>query len=284
MTDDLTTKPPSWNERLRQFFTIAPKNSEQLLQLLREAHEDDALDRDSLRMIEGVLQVEEMRVDEIMIPRSEMVVIPKDAEFSTILTIVSKSGHSRFPVISDTKDEVIGILLAKDLLSYQPENASDKFIVKEYLRPAGFVPESKRLSILLHEFRKNRQHIAIVVDEYGGVSGLVTIEDVLEQIVGDIEDEHDIDKDLFIRRHKDNSYTVKATTPIDEFNHFFNTELPDEEFDTIGGLVLKGFGHLPKRKESIHIHGIPFIVLRANNRRIQLLQTTINIKDPETEK
>lgn len=279
MTDEITPKPLKWTERLRKFFTLIPKNSDQFLQLLREVHEYDALDLDSLRMIEGVLQVAEMRVDEIMISRAEMVVIPKDAQYDDILTTVIKSGHSRFPVIGDSKDEVLGILLAKDLLSHKPEEGGDKFSLKDILRPTVFVPESKRLNILLHEFRKSRQHIAVVVDEYGGVSGLVTIEDVLEQIVGDIEDEHDIDKDLYIRRHKDNSYSVKATTPIDEFNHFFHTHLPDEEYDTIGGLVLKGFGHLPKRKESVHIEGIPFTVLRANSRRIQLLQTTLVVKD-----
>jgi len=285
MTDDSTTNVLSWRERFKQFFTFTPKNIDQILQLLREAHEEDTLDPDSLRMIEGVLQVARMRVDEIMIPRSEMVVIPKEAAFEEILNTVIKSGHSRFPVISDSKDEVLGILLAKDLLSQKPDDPSARFSLKELLRPTVFVPESKRLNMLLHEFRKNRQHIAIVVDEYGGVSGLITIEDVIEQIVGDIEDEHDVEKDLFIRRHKDNSYTIKATTPIETFNHFFNTTLPDEEFDTIGGLVLKGFGHLPKRKESIHIQGIPFTVLRANNRRIQLLQTTLVVqtKNQDTE-
>lgn len=268
-----------WIERIRKFLTPIPKNPEAFLLLLRDAYENNAFDLNSLKMIEGVLQVAEMRVDEIMIPRSEMVVVPKDAEFDDILSIVIRSGHSRFPVIGDSKDEVLGILLAKDLLSHKPGDETDKFSLKDILRPTVFVPESKRLNILLHEFRKSRQHIAVVVDEYGGVSGLITIEDVLEQIVGDIEDEHDVDKDLYIRRHKDNSYSVKAATPIEEFNQFFHTHLSDEEFDTIGGLVLKGFGHLPKRKESIHIEGIPFTVLRANNRRIQLLQTTLVVQD-----
>lgn len=279
MNDSTDSKPRRWTERIRKFFTRIPKNSDQFLQLLREVYDQNGLELDSVRMIEGVLQVGEMRVDEIMISRSDMIVVPKDALYNEILPIVIKSGHSRFPVIGDSKDEVIGILLAKDLLTHTPEDGPDKFSLKDILRPTVFVPESKRLNVLLHDFRKSRQHIAVVVDEYGGVSGLVTIEDVLEQIVGDIEDEHDIDKDLFIRRHKDNSYSVKATTPIEEFNHFFHTQLPDEEFDTIGGLVLKGFGHLPKRKESIHIEGIPFTVLRANSRRIQLLQTTLVVND-----
>lgn len=279
MTNNISLLKKNLTERIKKFFNPVPKNSDQFLQLLREVHEQNGLDLDSVRMIEGVLQVGEMRVDEIMISRSEMIVVPKDAEYDEILPIVIKSGHSRFPVIGDSKDEVIGILLAKDLLAHKREEGADKFSLKDILRPTVFVPESKRLNILLHDFRKSRQHIAVVVDEYGGVSGLVTIEDVLEQIVGDIEDEHDIDKDLFIRRHKDNSYSVKATTPIEEFNQFFHTQLPDEEFDTIGGLVLKGFGHLPKRKESIHIEGIPFTVLRANSRRIQLLQTTLVVDD-----
>lgn len=261
----------SWSERISQLFSGKPQNREQLITLLRHLQQKDLIDADSLRMIEGVLQVSEMCVSEIIIPRAEMVVIPKDAHFEEISSIVIKSGHSRFPVIGENKDEVVGILLAKDLLEYQ---TNERFSLKDILRPPVFIPESKRLNILLHEFRKNRQHIAIVVDEYGGVSGLITIEDVLEQIVGDIEDEHDIDKDTPIRKHKKNYYSIKAITPIEEFNEFFNVNLKDDEFDTIGGLVSKSFGHLPKRGETITIEGIPFTVLRANNRRIQLLQTT----------
>jgi magnesium and cobalt transporter len=274
----------SWIERFKKLFTVIPKNREELLAWLREMNTHNAIDLDSLRMIEDVIQVSDMHVNEIMIPGSEMIVIPKDAEFEEILRIVIRSGHSRFPVIGDTKEEVIGIMLAKDLLVYTLEDISEKFSLRDILRPVVFVPESKRLNILLHEFRKSHQHIAIVVNEYGEVNGLVTIEDVLEQIVGNIEDEYDIDKDLYIRRHKDDSYSVKATTPIEEFNRYFHTQLPDEEFDTIGGLVLKGFGHLPKRKESIHIEGIPFTVLRANSRRIQLLQTTLVISEEPSKK
>lgn len=265
----------SWSERISQMLSNKPQNREQLITLLRNLQQKDLIDADSLRMIEGVLQVSEMCVSEIIIPRAEMVVIPKDALFEEILPIVIKSGHSRFPVIGENKDEVIGILLAKDLLEHHSER-NERFSLKDILRPPVFIPESKRLNILLHEFRKNRQHIAIVVDEYGGVSGLITIEDVLEQIVGDIEDEHDIDKDVPIRKHKKNYYSIKAITPIEEFNEFFNTHLRDDEFDTIGGLVSKSFGHLPKRGETITIDGVPFTVLRANNRRIQLLQTTFS--------
>lgn len=273
--DEVCETSSSWLKRISQALSKSPKSREQLIHLLREAQRLGSLDADSLRMIEGVLQVSEMCVSEIMLPRSEMIVIHKDATYEEILPIAIKSGHSRFPVIGENKDEVIGILLAKDLLNYRLDEESERFSMKDFLRPAVFIPENKRLGILLNEFRKSRNHIAIVVDEYGGVSGLVSIEDVLEQIVGDIEDEHDVDKDVYIRKHKENAYSVKAITPIEEFNHFFNTQLKDDEYDTIGGLVLQGFGHLPKRGETITIEGISFKVLRANSRRIQVLQTTL---------
>lgn len=277
MTDDENKgdHSPSFFERVSSAFAAKPKSRAQLLTLLRQAQHSELLDNDSLRMIEGVMQVAEMSVSEIMIPRAEMVVVPKDATLSEILPIAIKSGHSRFPVIGENKDEVVGILLAKDLLNFYLEGNTERFSIKEILRPVVFIPENKRLNILLNEFRKNRNHIAIIVDEYGGVSGLVSIEDVLEQIVGEIEDEHDIDRDVYIRKHKDGYYSIKAITPIEDFNDFFQTELKDDEFDTIGGLVLQGLGHLPKRGESIMIENIPFTVLRANSRRIQLLQTTL---------
>lgn len=277
MTDDENKgdHSPSFFERVSSAFAAKPKSRAQLLTLLRQAQHSELLDNDSLRMIEGVMQVAEMSVSEIMIPRAEMVVVPKDATLSEILPIAIKSGHSRFPVIGENKDEVVGILLAKDLLNFYLEGNTERFSIKEILRPVVFIPENKRLNILLNEFRKNRNHIAIIVDEYGGVSGLVSIEDVLEQIVGEIEDEHDIDRDVYIRKHKDGYYSIKAITPIEDFNEFFQTELKDDEFDTIGGLVLQGLGHLPKRGESIMIENIPFTVLRANSRRIQLLQTTL---------
>ncbi len=269
--DNSQTNAPSWIKRLSSALSKNPKTREELLDLLRDI-QHDLLEPDSLRMIEGVLQVSQMSVSEIMISRAEMIVVQKDSPFDEILPIAVKSGHSRIPVIGENKDEVIGILMVKDLLLFTlqgPEN----FSLKEILRPAVFVPENKRLSVLLNEFRKNRNHIAIVVDEYGGVTGLVSIEDILEQIVGDIEDEHDVEKDVYIRQHKDNTYSIKAITPIGEFNTFFGTSLKDDEYDTIGGLVLQGFGHLPKRGETITIEEIPFKVLRANSRRIQVLQT-----------
>lgn len=277
MTDDenKSDPTPSLLERVSSAFAAKPKNRTQLLTLLRQAQQNQLLDLDSLRMIEGVMQVAEMSVSEIMIPRAEMVVVPKDAMLNEILPIALKSGHSRFPVIGENKDEVIGILLAKDLLNFYLEGNTERFSIKEILRPVVFIPENKRLNILLNEFRKNRNHIAVIVDEYGGVSGLVSIEDVLEQIVGEIEDEHDIDRDVYIRKHKDGYYSIKAITPIEDFNEFFGTNLKDDEYDTIGGLVLQGLGHLPKRGESIMIENIPFKVLRANSRRIQLLQTTL---------
>jgi magnesium and cobalt transporter len=277
MNDDevISDNSPSWLKRLGQALGKTPKTQEQLVEFLRDAQNLGVLSPDSLRMIEGVLQISQMCVGEIMLPRSEMVVIHKDASYEEILPIAIKSGHSRFPVIGENKDEVIGILLAKDLLIHPLEEDDERFSLKDILRPAVFVPENKPLGILLNEFRKNRNHIAMVVDEYGGVTGLVSIEDVLEQIVGDIEDEQDIYKDIYIRQHKDTTYSIKATTPIEEFNQYFNTQLKDDEFDTIGGLILKGFGHLPKRGETIKIEGIPFKILRANKRRIQLLQTTL---------
>ncbi len=274
--DDIAhSNPPSWLKRLSGALGKHPKTRDQLLELLRDP-QLNLIDPESLRMIEGVLQVAEMTVSEIMLPRAEMVVVNKDAPMDQILPITIKSGHSRFPVIGENKDEVIGILMAKDLLNYALAEEGMRFSLKDILRPAVFIPENKRLGALLNEFRKNKNHIAIVVDEYGGVTGLISIEDILEQIVGDIEDEHDVEKDVYIREHKDHTYSVKAITPIEEFNLFFGTTLKDDEYDTIGGLVLQGFGYLPKRGETITINEIPFKVLRANNRRIQVLQTVLS--------
>jgi magnesium and cobalt transporter len=267
--------PRSWLERLTTALLGEPKNRDQLIDLLRDAEHRALLDPDQLAMIEGVLQVSEMRVTEIMVPKTKMVVIQKDLAIEQILEEAINSGHSRFPVIGENRDEVVGILLAKDLLpiavEYQKTSFS-QFNLKELLRPALFIPESKRLDVLLKEFRNNRNHLAIVVDEYGGVVGCVTIEDVLEQIVGEIEDEHDTSENLSIRKYKNNQYSVKAITPIEEFNDYFKTHLSEEEFDTIGGVVMKEFGHLPKRGESISLEGLSFTVLRANRRRILLLR------------
>jgi magnesium and cobalt transporter len=264
----------SWMERIATVLLGEPKDRTHLINLLRDAEQREILDAEALKMIEGVLQVSEMRVNEVMVPRSEMVVVEKTSTLEEILPIIISSAHSRFPVIGDGKDEVIGILLAKDLLAYTTPGQQDNFNFKDILRPAIFIPESKRLDILLNEFRQSRNHLAIIVDEYGGVSGLASIEDVLEQIVGDIEDEYDTQDDVFIRQHKNHNYSVKAVTPIEQFNSYFNTKLDSNEFDTVGGLILKAFGRLPKRGESIIIEDIPFKVLRASNRRINLLQTS----------
>lgn len=277
MTDDSDNEndvdaPRTFLERISHALSPQPKTLEDLLMILRDAQKSELIGIEPLRMMEGVLQVAEMRVSEIMIARADMVCIDKDASFEDILPIAIRSGHSRFPVIGENKDEILGILLAKDLLSYFAHDQASSFNLKNILRSAVFIPESKRLAVLLNEFRKNRNHIAIVVDEYGGVSGLVTIEDVLEQIVGDIEDEHDIDKNMPIREHKDNTYSVKALTPIEDFNDFFKTDFSYAEFDTIGGLVLKAFAQLPKRGDSVEINGMKFTVLRSSRRRIQLLQ------------
>lgn len=264
----------SWLEKLGQTLAGEPKNRDQLITVLREAEQRDIIDRDDLSMLEGVLQVDEMQVRDIMVPRSQMVVIEKGQSLKEFLPKVIDSAHSRFPVTEGDRDEVVGILLAKDLLKFL-HNPEQDFAIDELLRPAYFVPESKRLDVILREFQHSQNHMALVVDEYGGVAGLVTIEDVLEQIVGEIEDEHDADNELFIKEHSDTEFIVNALTPIEEFNEHFHTELSDEEFDTIGGLVMKAFGHLPKRGESVDIGDHHFRVLHADNRRIRLLKVVL---------
>ncbi len=263
----------SWLEKIGQaLYQGEPRSRDELLEMMRDATRRGLLDGDALAMIEGVLQVAEMQVRDIMIPRSQMVVVERDADPRSWLPVIIESAHSRFPVIEESRDEIIGILLAKDLLAWLAQGGDEAFDIREALRPAVFIPESKRLNVLLKEFRASRNHMAIVVDEYGGVAGLVTIEDVLEQIVGEIEDEHDIDGDTYIMRYGPNRHTVKALTPIDEFNDYFAADFSDDEFDTIGGLVMKGFGHMPKRGEQITLGRFRFKVLRADNRRIHLLQ------------
>ncbi len=265
------TAKPSVLDRISAFLMREPEDREQLLQLLHSAYERNLLDADALAMIEGVLQVSEMQARDIMIPRSQMDVIDIGESPAQFIPEVIQTAHSRFPVIGENKDNVIGILLAKDLLRYYA--GEEEFNVREMLRPAVFIPESKPLNVLLKEFRASRNHIAIVVDEYGGVAGLVTIEDVLEQIVGDIEDEHDIDDlDEKIVEERGGQYRVKALTEIADFNEFFQTDYDDAEVDTIGGLVLKRFGRIPKRGEQISFDNLSFKVLRADSRRMHLLQ------------
>jgi magnesium and cobalt transporter len=268
----------SWLDRLSGMIHREPQDRAQLLDILRLAASKDIIDTDALTMIEGVLQVSETQVRDIMVPRSQMVVVEQDSPPREFLPILIDSQHSRFPVIGENRDEVIGILLAKELLRF-PFTGEENFNIRTILRPALFIPESKRLNVLLKEFRLNRNHMAIVVDEYGGISGLVTIEDVLEQIVGEIEDEYDLDDiSTYIRKLSENLYTVKALTPIEKFNEYFDTHFSDENFDTIGGLVMQHFGKLPKKGDSIQIDNCQFKVLHADNRRIRLLR--LNIQKP----
>lgn len=280
----------TWLEKIGHAFSNEPRSRDELIEILQEAHDKQLIDANALGMIEGVLEIQELRVRDIMLPRSQMVVIDQNMPLKEILPIVIQTVHSRFPVIGENKDEVLGILLAKDLLTFAlPEHKEHlhhtettprkhAFNIREILRPAVFVPESKRLDVLLQEFRVNRNHMAVVIDEYGGVTGLVTIEDVLEEIVGDIEDEYDTDDDQVIKKHNENSYYVKALTPIEEFNDYFHTNLDDREVETIGGLVLRGFGYLPKRGESIVMEQYKFKIVRADNRRIHLLQVMPNVE------
>ena len=264
------TDKPRWLERLSTLLLREPEDREQLVELLHSAYENQLLDADALSMIEGVLQVSEMQVRDIMIPRSQMDVIDITDPPEKFIPFVIETAHSRFPVIADNKDDVIGILLAKDLLRYYA--GAEDFNVRDMLRPAVFIPESKRLNVLLKEFRSTRNHIAIVVDEYGGVAGMVTIEDVLEQIVGDIEDEYDFDEtEDNIIRDVHGRYRVKALTEIADFNEVLGTEFSDEEFSTIGGLVVSKFGHMPKRGEQISFDSLSFTVLRSDSRRLHSL-------------
>jgi len=260
---------PSLLERLSSLLLREPEDREQLIALLHSAFERKLLDAEALSMIEGVMQVSETQVRDVMIPRSQMDMIDVAESPAKFIPFVIETAHSRFPVFEDNRDNVIGILLAKDLLRFYAE---EEFNVRDMLRPAVFVPEAKRLNVLLKEFRANRNHIAIVVDEYGGVAGLVTIEDVIEQIVGDIEDEYDFDEtEDNILVDRSGRFRVKAVTEIADFNSHFGTRFSDEDYDTVGGLVVAHFGRLPKRGESITIDGFGFQVLRADSRKVHSL-------------
>ena len=260
---------PGLLERLSSMLLREPEDRGQLIELLHSAFERHLLDAEALSMIEGVLQVSETQVRDVMIPRSQTDMLDVAESPEKFIPFVIEKAHSRFPVFEDNRDNVIGILLAKDLLRFYAE---EQFDVREMLRPAVFVPEAKRLNVLLKEFRANRNHIAIVVDEYGGVSGLVAIEDVIEQIVGDIEDEYDFDEtEDNILLDRSGRYRVKAVTEIGDFNNYFNVAFPDEDYDTVGGLVVGRFGRLPKRGEAIVIDGYSFQVLRADSRKVHSL-------------
>src|SRR5215813_6131562 len=260
---------PTLLDRLTAWLAREPEDRDELAKLLRASYDRNLIDADALAMIEGVLQVSELQARDIMMPRAQMDVVDINDPPEVFLPKVIESGHSRFPVIGENKDDVIGILLAKDLLRYYAGHESN---VRDMLRPAVFIPESKRLNVLLKDFRRARNHMAIVVDEYGGVAGLLTIEDVLEQIVGEIEDEYDFDEtEAQILLDRNGLYRVKAQTSIEDFNSTFGTAFTDEEYDTVGGLLLNRFGRLPKRGDETVLDGLRFRVLRADSRRLHSL-------------
>lgn len=261
----------TWLERLGRMFGADPRSRDDLLDLLREATERGLIEAETLKMIEGALEVDELQVRDAMIPRSQMVVIHKGDTLDEILPIIIESGHSRFPVVGEDKDEIQGILLAKDLLQLVARDSAE-IKLADLIRDPVIIPDSKRLNVLLHEFRLSRNHMAIVVDEYGGVAGLITIEDVLEEIVGDIGDEHDAETVEDIQALDDGRYLVQALTTIDDFNEAFGSEFSDEEFDTIGGLVVSEFGRVPEVAEQIELGGWRFQVTAADDRRLHAME------------
>ena len=282
MSEDRTRngiRTARWLERLFPGSFSEPRDRKELIALLQQAKDRALFDTEALAMMEGVLQVSDLQVRDIMIPRAQMVVVERDAELSQVLPVVVESAHSRFPVIDDDRAEVVGIMLAKDLLQYCGD-AAPRFKMRDIVRSAVFVPESKRLNVLLREFRASRNHMAIVIDEYGSAAGLVTIEDVLEQIVGEIEDEYDFDEGAFILKRGANNYTIKAHTTIEDFNEYFGVTFDDSDYDTIGGLTINAFGHLPSRGESVDVGGFHFTVVRADSRRVRLLNVE-RITDPD---
>jgi magnesium and cobalt transporter len=262
----------SWLEKIGQLFSSNPHSRRDLEDVLEVAAENEVIDEDARSIMEGAMQVSDMQARDIMIPRAQMVVIREESTLEEILTQIIRAGHSRFPVVGESHDDILGILLAKDLLPQILNKDNSEFSIESLLRPTVVVPESKRLNVLLREFREKRSHMAIVIDEYGGVAGLVTIEDVLEEIVGEIEDETDAEADRFIRRISDDDYFIKALTPIDEFNAYFETRFSDEEFDTIGGLVIQALGHMPSRNETAVIEQFEFKVINADQRKIHSLR------------
>ncbi|MDB6015220.1 MAG: hypothetical protein JWL65_7470 [Gammaproteobacteria bacterium] len=262
-----------WLKKIAQGFVGEPQDRNELLAVLREAGQRGLVDPDALSMLEGVLEVGDLQVRDIMIPRAQMVFVRRDDPFAKLLPVVVESGHSRFPVMDEDRDDIVGILLAKDLLRLYTQDVRERFDIREFMRPVVFVPESKRLNVLLKEFRGNRNHMALVVDEYGGVSGLVTIEDVIEQIVGEIDDEFDVEDDHNIRKEAERQFTVRGVTRIEEFNEYFGAHLSEEEgFDTVAGLLMKEFGRLPRRGDAATIDGFEFRVTRADRRRIDALR------------
>ena len=276
----LETEDRSWLDRLTHFISGEPQNKSDLEGVLSLAEEHEIIDEDARKIMEGALSVSDMQVRDIMIPRAQMVVIDSDQPLQEALAKILQSGHSRYPVIGEGIDDVIGILLAKDLLPLlQADN--DVPSISNLMRPVKAVPESKRLNVLLREFRQNRNHMAIVIDEYGGIAGLITIEDVLEEIVGEIEDETDVDEGQLIRPINDNSFPIEALTPIEDFNEYFGTSFSDEEFDTIGGLVINAFGQLPTRNQTIRLDQFEFKVIHADERRLTRLRVIRGVTESE---
>lgn len=269
--DPLSHKPKPWLERLSEVFLREPHDRQELIDVLHDAKDRQIIENDALKMIEGVLQVSEMKVRDAMVTRSQMVTVPEHFTVREAILHIIETGHSRYPVMSEHDDKVIGILLAKDLLRYVLTEHADNIKIKQLIRNAVFIPDSKRLNLLLRDFRLNRNHIAIVVDEYGATSGLITIEDVLEEIVGEIEDEYDIAEEPNILEVGNNQYQVNSLTPVDEFNEYFNTQFNAEEVDTIGGLLLQKLSHLPSEGELIELDHLLFHVTQASNRGIQKL-------------
>lgn len=272
----------SWFDRLKQFLQGEPQNQQELVSLLRDAHIRSLISSETLAMIEGAIHFSQMRARDIMLPKNQMVCIHENDEYYDIIKVVSQTGHSRFPVTAENGEDIIGILHAKDLLGYQADHR-EEFNLFDLCRQVTFIPESRPLDSLLSEFRTNKNHMAIVVDEYGGVAGFITIEDIIEQIIGDIEDEFDIDEDAFIKKHGDHHYVIKAHIPIEDFNEQLNAHFSDETYDTIGGVVMNNFGHLPHLGETILIDGFEFKVINADARRIKLLECTDKRHEPPSE-
>jgi magnesium and cobalt transporter len=263
-----------WLRKITRSLGGEAQDRGEVVEYLREAAQREVIEGDALAMLEGVLGVADIQVRDIMVPRAQMTVLNGDADGDTLLKTVVESGHSRFPVMDEDREKIIGVLLAKDLLRLQLATEEAPFDIKEFMRTPVFVPESKRLNVLLREMRRSRVHMAIVADEYGGIAGLVTIEDVIEQIVGEIDDEHDVDEDVNIRKDGERQYIVRGQTPIDEFNEYFQTELSDDEFDTVAGLVMKQLGRLPRRGETLQLADCELKVMRFDRRRIDVLRLT----------
>ena len=271
---DIDDDEPTLYGRLRRLMKGEPATREDIVDFLKEGRWNSVLDPDEIAMLQGVLEVAETQVRDVMVPRSQMVVLERDAPKEETLKAIVESGHSRYPVIGEDRDDVVGVLLAKDILRHFVEAPDQDFDLRKFIRPAIIIPESKRLNTLLKEFRINRNHLAIVVDEYGATAGLLTIEDVLEEIVGEIGDEYDAQEAEPIQKQDGNRFQVLALTRIEDFNQYFSSALSDEDYDTVGGLVMYELGRLPRRGESVSVRGFRFKVLQADRRRLHTLEVT----------